>query len=157
MFTGVVLAKPPALSFSLDHEGRVWSKSYEVHNEEKGFGTVEFTTNGENADGWTEMFSLQYLNGVKSSPHLVWQNFLESLNRRLTPSRATWKILEMNDDSMLVEWSVNDKTPKSQYELVKILANGTNVLALRYTTKKLHEVYMIKPKWIEILNTATFE
>lgn len=137
------------LSDSIQVDGRIWKLGHEAKDE--GRLIREYVLENEDANNWTELFSIQQFDSVPVSPQEFFGLFVEGLKQAVPQNKVDSRVLNDSSDTLLGEWWVDDKSQNDQHEWIKIFKEGDDIFIVRYTTKKTGDLAALKKKWEEIL------
>lgn len=123
------------VQYSLANEGRKWKTGDTFKNAQQE--VISYILDSETPATWTELFTVQMVNGLKSSPEQYFNLFIKQLKTLAPGANVESKILSQSSNELLGEWWIVDQSPElNQHEWMRILINHDNLIALRFTTKK---------------------
>lgn len=132
-----------------------WKQAFKNSNEQASI--VEFTLKNEKVENWSELVTVQKFPPLGSTVEQYYQEFIRDLENTVSPDQVYSRVIKKNDNTVLFEWWISEKSPFAQHEWFKLIQTPHSTMILRYTTKKLDQVEKVRSTWEKILDSATTE
>lgn len=123
----------PQILFDLDPE--VWKLDYQFTSPEASI--KEFVLHNENVNNWTELVTIQTFPYMSMGMTDYYRIFLDKLKDSAPNSKVESMLISKSEDSLFIEWWINDKSSDAQHEWLKLLRDNKNTYVVRYTTRKM--------------------
>jgi len=132
-------------------DGRNW-----VYAGKTRVGEKTFIPQGEDPTNWSEAIILHYIPAQDIPLEMYYETFMKILNEKSGNSFHS-KIIENTEDTLIFEWWLDPETTGAQHGWIRVTKSSYGLQFFRYTTKKVNEVEIIKPRWEKIMSNYNFE
>ncbi len=95
---------------------------------------VEFIRPGQSINDWSELVTIQFLEGNRSAPIDLMSELRDTMTQRCP--NVVWVVLDERADSVLYEWVLQDcEGQDDQHEIARLLRGNDGLHRVAYTQK----------------------
>lgn len=125
-------------------------------SDRRGQTVAEYVPRNESIDNWTRLFTIQFLEGVRSSPAANMEQ-LRTLMLKRCPA-VDWHVVAQDSGSILYEWKISGCGANAdQHEIARLLRGNEGLHRIAYTERRSSMSPNVRERWLKALTEAYVE
>lgn len=140
-----------------------WKVGYAYDDGFLGKGTlIELVTNDESVNSWSQLLTIQFMEGVTESVSSYYQKYKTTLTKKaknnLECQTTSFNTIEQSKNSIIYEWLTNGCLGENdQHEIAKLMKGNDGLHRVAYVKKGDEMPNQERNHWIDVLRNSYVE